>query len=735
MDGGRRIHGGRDREHNGYMGRPPFQQHGGRNGGYNGNDMGRPPFQHHGGRDGGHDVYMERPRHVNLQPQDIEYIFIQNPTVSIDYVYNNERIRQIIINLIHKRAINRFNRNFNEADRLTTLLRKKFAVEVIDYPKYRSGNWRVNEGLWRKISEHFTSPSGQRGEEHHEQRQREVEQQQHEVEAENGLAYPANAEEENDEGDATEVEQQQHEVEAENGLAYPANAEEDMIPDGNEYAVGGENENYSPHEDTDSLVATENDEGDATVMMEFRPTTTTMKSNVQKNATIAAAGSAEQRSDKVSWPVAVQRTSSRTNIFKGTMKEPSDSIAGLFKSNNNNVSRDNEGSSSKRRGARQQSSRHSSLETKTEEDEDEVGKKKRRTMDDDDDDDDSNDDNNHISNSNNNVDISMTTPVKQQITDQELNSYLEKDPTPINNNFKRDDISISSANSSNNSDDSYVYDLCGIFVPNNPTRFNLSEDEKNILRCINKLQQLKNKVRTREEDIQYKNYTDRLYELCPKVSRGTPPYPQFVPKRRTDHFFPTITGEGGGVNGGKGGLVIDDASTSQERPTDDDMIKYFNDDNNRISIGLRVRFKDAPKIYFKHHEFRTPHRNSRLIVSEEGDTIWTWIYNGEIYIRSKGGKDLLKNSYSKLTYPTMNGLMKSEKEKRAEGKKKESLKIHHLVFVTFSDDEVVERYLGVGLEIDHINRKKEDCRWVNLRIVKHRDNMKNRGVKVFKGHV
>ena len=618
MDGGRRIHGGRDKEHNGYMGRPPFQQHGGRNGGYNGNDMGRPPFQHHGGRDGGHDVYMERPRHVNLQPQDIEYIFIQNPTVSIDYVYNNERIRQIIINLIHKRAINRFNRNFNEADRLTTLLRKKFAVEVIDYPKYRSGNWRVNEGLWRKISEHFTSPSGQRGEEHHEQRQR-------------------------------EVEQQQHEVEAENGLAYPANAEEDMIPDGNEYAVGGENENYSPHEDTDSLVATENDEGDATVMMEFRPTTTTMKSNVQKNATIAAAGSAEQRSDKVSWPVAVQRTSSRTNIFKGTMKEPSDSIAGLFKSNNNNVGRDNEGSSSKRRGARQQSSRHSSLETKTEEDEDEVGKKKRRTMDDDDDDDDdSNDDNNHISNSNNNVDISMTTPVKQQITDQELNSYLEKDPTPINNNFKRDDISISSANSSNNSDDSYVYDLCGIFVPNNPTRFNLSEDEKNILRCINKLQQLKNKVRTREEDIQYKNYTDRLYELCPKVSRGTPPYPQFVPKRRTDHFFPTITGEGGGVNGGKGGLVIDDASTSQERPTDDDMIKYFNDDNNRISIGLRVRFKDAPKIYFKHHEFRTPHRNSRLIVSEEGDTIWTWIYNGEIYIRSKGGKDLLKNSYSKL---------------------------------------------------------------------------------------
>jgi hypothetical protein len=98
------------------------------------------------------------------------------------------------------------------------------------------------------------------------------------------------------------------------------------------------------------------------------------------------------------------------------LREPSDSINDLLNSkNNNNVINDTKGSSSKRRVTQQQSTRHSSFETNTEEDDDEIGKKKMR-----------------ISNSNNNVDISETTPLKQQITDQELTSFLEKESTPIN---------------------------------------------------------------------------------------------------------------------------------------------------------------------------------------------------------------------------------------------------------------------------------------------------------------
>jgi hypothetical protein len=518
------------------------------------------------------------------------------------------------------------------------------------------------------------------------------------------------------------VEKQQHEVETENEISYPADADEDMISNGNEYEDGGETVNNSPHDSTDYLVATENNDGVGTEMMETRPTTTTMRSKGQKKATIAAAESAEQRSDKVSWPVAAQRTSSRPNKFKGTMKDPSDSIAALLKSNyKNNISNNTKGSSSKRRVTRQQSSRHSSFETKTEEDDDETGKKKMR-----------------ISNSNNNVDISETTPLKQQITNLELTSFLEKESTPINNNSKRDDTSISSANSSNNSDDSYIYDLCGIFVPNDPTNLSLSDNEKKILRYTHKLQQLKNKVRTSEEDEQYKKYNTLLYQLCPEVSRGKrgePQYPQFVPNRTAEHKFPTITGKGEGRqggNGGKGGIVIDDASTTQERPTDNDMIEYFNN-NEKISIGLRVRFKDVPGIYFRHHEYRTPHRNSRLIVSDEGDSIWTWIYNDEIYIRSKGGKDLRKDKYSKLKFPVMNGLMKSTSKIIREGKKEEEMRIHHLVFVTFSDDEAVERYFG-GLVIDHINRNIGDSRWVNLRLATISENIKNRGVNMGKGH-
>jgi hypothetical protein len=120
-------------------------------------------------------------------------------------------------------------------------------------------------------------------------------------------------------------------------------------------------------------------------------------------------------------------------------------------------------------------------------------------------------------------------------------------------------------------------------------------------------------------------------------------------------------------------------------------------------------------------------------VSDEGDSIWTWIYNDEIYIRSKGGKDLRKDKYSKLKFPVMNGLMKSTKEIIREGRKEEEMRIHHLVFVTFSDDEAVERYFG-GLVIDHINRNVGDSRWVNLRLATIRENNKNRGLNMGKGH-
>jgi hypothetical protein len=448
----------------------------------------------HGGR-GGHEGNMWR---SNLQPHEVNYTFIPNPTPTINYVHDNETMCRSIQNLIYQRANHRYNRNFTEADRLGRLLRDKFAVMVSD-TNFRSGTWQVNEGLWRKISDRFGSNGGQRMEEHREQHQRE--------------------EEHREQQQREKVLQQQHEVETENEISYPADAEEDMIPDDNEYVDGGENVNNLPHDSIDNLVDAKNDDGGRTEMMEIRPSTTTMGSS-QKKATIATAGSAEQNSDNVSWPDVAQRRSSRRNIFKGTLREPNDSINDLLKSkNNNNVSNDTKGSSSKRRVTRQQSSRQSSFETKTDEDDDETGKKKMR-----------------ISNSNNNVDISETTPLKQQITDLEFKCYLEMESTPVNNESKRDDTSISSTNSIN-SDDSYIYDLSEIFIPNNPTNISLSNDELNIQRFTHKLQQLKNTDRSSEEEEQFKKYNSRLYNLCPEVKRGNPEFPQFVPNRNVNHIF------------------------------------------------------------------------------------------------------------------------------------------------------------------------------------------------------
>ena len=92
-------------------------------------------------------------------------------------------------------------------------------------------------------------------------------------------------------------------------------------------------------------------------------------------------------------------------------------------------------------------------------------------------------------------------------------------------------------------------------------------------------------------------------------------------------------------------------------------------------------------------------------MSEEGDTIFTWIYGDEKYIRTRSGTDLTGYKYDQIKYPTMKGLMP-----KMEGKKSEQMRIHHLVFVTFADDMAIERFFR-GLSIDHINRNIGDSRW------------------------
>lgn len=196
----------------------------------------------------------------------------------------------------------------------------------------------------------------------------------------------------------------------------------------------------------------------------------------------------------------------------------------------------------------------------------------------------------------------------------------------------------------------------------------------------------------------------------------------FLPLRRSDHTFLTITG-----SGGKGGMVINNASSNQERPTDDNMMKFFEVEED-ITIGAGTSFKDVPRKYFVHHNYRTPHRNARLIMSEEGDTIFTWIYGNEIYIRTRSGTDLTGYKYDQIKYPTMNGLMPKCNEKKVE-----QMCIHHLVFVTFADDKAIERFFS-GLSVDHINRNIGDSRWVNLRVATTLEQSENKNRRRNEGY-
>jgi len=174
-------------------------------------------------------------------------------------------------------------------------------------------------------------------------------------------------------------------------------------------------------------------------------------------------------------------------------------------------------------------------------------------------------------------------------------------------------------------------------------------------------------------------------------------------------------------------MVIDNASSNQERPTDDDMMKFFEKEED-ITIGAGTSYKDVPRKYFVHYNYRTPHRNARLIMSEEGDTIFTWIYGNEIYIRTRSGTDLTGYKYDQIKYPTMNGLMPKSNEKKVE-----NMFIHHLVFVTFADDKAIERLFS-GLSVDHINRIIGDSRWVNLRVATTLEQSENKNRRRNEGY-